>query len=343
MKEKRILILGATGSMGQYLVPLLLESGYLVDAVSMDEVASHHPNLNCYTFNCFDDQAMEAQLQTHYDGMVDFMMYDAKTIARRLPLYLDRTDHYIFLSSYRVYGNKQIPVTESAPQLSQAVQDEAFLATSNYALHKCQCEEVLQNSPKKNWTIVRPVIVFSASRFPLINLETATVFNRAKEGKPVLFPAQAKQIHAAMMWGGDTARMLAGLLCNDRAKGECVTLATGESVTWEEYVSYFTEYLGVQPLWIDKEEHLSLMAEDPETRLLHRWGLEYDRLFDRVIDISKLLELTGIDPSTFKTVKEALKHELDRIPQDKTWEEFGIHLGVSDRMDRYLEAKGGTV
>ena len=36
MKQKRILVLGATGAMGQYLVPLLSRAGFRVDGVSFD-------------------------------------------------------------------------------------------------------------------------------------------------------------------------------------------------------------------------------------------------------------------------------------------------------------------
>ena len=42
---KRILITGATGAMGTYLVPELLNMGYRVDAVSLDDMISSDPNL----------------------------------------------------------------------------------------------------------------------------------------------------------------------------------------------------------------------------------------------------------------------------------------------------------
>lgn len=42
---KKVLVLGATGAMGQYLTPRLAEMGYLVDGVSLDAAISTHPNL----------------------------------------------------------------------------------------------------------------------------------------------------------------------------------------------------------------------------------------------------------------------------------------------------------
>ena len=38
MAQKKVLVLGATGAMGQYLVPKLAERGYAVDAVAMEDV-----------------------------------------------------------------------------------------------------------------------------------------------------------------------------------------------------------------------------------------------------------------------------------------------------------------
>lgn len=45
MKQKKVLVLGATGAMGQYLVPLLAEQGYQVDACALDVLEFHHPNV----------------------------------------------------------------------------------------------------------------------------------------------------------------------------------------------------------------------------------------------------------------------------------------------------------
>lgn len=43
MKQKKVLVLGATGAMGQYLVPLLAERGFQVDACALDALEFHSP------------------------------------------------------------------------------------------------------------------------------------------------------------------------------------------------------------------------------------------------------------------------------------------------------------
>jgi hypothetical protein len=43
MKSKKVLILGATGAMGKYLVPKLVAKNYIVDAVSLEDYEQGSP------------------------------------------------------------------------------------------------------------------------------------------------------------------------------------------------------------------------------------------------------------------------------------------------------------
>ena len=54
MSQKKVLVLGATGAMGQHLVPKLAEQGYLVDAVALDECPFRHANVNGIVGNSKD-------------------------------------------------------------------------------------------------------------------------------------------------------------------------------------------------------------------------------------------------------------------------------------------------
>ena len=48
MDAKKVLVLGGTGAMGVYVVPELLELGYKVDVLSLDDRKSDHPNLRYF-------------------------------------------------------------------------------------------------------------------------------------------------------------------------------------------------------------------------------------------------------------------------------------------------------
>ena len=45
-----------------------------------------------------------------------------------------------------------------------------------------------------------------------------------------------------------------------------------------------------------------------------RWQLEYDRLFTRIIDNTKVLEATGLKQENFMPLYEGLKYEVSRCP-----------------------------
>ena len=47
-RREKILILGATGAMGKYLVPLLADAGYHVDAVALEKWPTPHPNITSF-------------------------------------------------------------------------------------------------------------------------------------------------------------------------------------------------------------------------------------------------------------------------------------------------------
>ena len=83
MSQKKILVLGATGAMGQYLVPKLAERGYLVDAVSLDECPFRHANVNVITGNSKEYSFRTELLKNNYDAIVDFMIYKTPEFQER--------------------------------------------------------------------------------------------------------------------------------------------------------------------------------------------------------------------------------------------------------------------
>ena len=128
MKNNKILVLGATGAMGKYLVPYLLDMGWVVDAVAMDEFPLAHKNLRSIAMSVPEDNddAIEELLKNEYAAIVDFLIYHntGLNFARRMNKFLDNTDHYIYLSSYRVYANEEHPIKETSPLLIDVLSPE---------------------------------------------------------------------------------------------------------------------------------------------------------------------------------------------------------------------------
>ena len=99
MSQKKVLVLGATGAMGKYLVPELAAKGYSVDAVSLDEY-DFGCQVNLIKAQAKDFDFRTELLKNRYDGIVDFLTYPTSELVLFLPELLELTEHYIYLSSY---------------------------------------------------------------------------------------------------------------------------------------------------------------------------------------------------------------------------------------------------
>jgi len=330
---KKVLIPGGTGVMGAYLVPELLKMGYAVDVISLDEKESNHPHLRYFKADFLNDDIAAEFLKNDYDAMVDFMRYGSERFKTRHAMYCENVGHYIHLSSYRVYADEEHPIRETSPRLLDTSKDAAFLATDDYCLVKARNENTLLASSYTNWTAVRPAVIFSTKRFQLVTLEANVLMPRARQGLLTVYPEEARNIHASMCWGGDAAKMIARLVCNDSAKREIYTVANGEDITWEDIAGYYGELIGLRTATVPKEDYLAIRSGGKIKKGV-RWQLEFDRLFDRVIDNTKILTATGLSKSDFVSVYDGLKLELAALTPDMYTE----WNAINETMNAYIDA-----
>lgn len=342
MKTNKVLVLGATGAMGKYLVPDLLEMGYAVDAVAMDKFPLEHKNLRSIAMSLPEDNdgAIEELLKNEYSATVDFLIYHkTENFERRMVKFLDNTDHYIYLSSYRTYANEEHPIKETSPLLIDVLPPEEISKNpGDYSLYKAEGERVLRSVGKKNWTIVRPAITYSVGRYQLVTCEANVVYTRAIAGKTVLLPEEAMGVQATMSWAGDVAQMIARLVLNPTAYGETYTVSTAEHREWQEVAQYYKKLIGLKYETIPAEDFIGIMTnpERDNGAIGARWQLCYDRLFDRVIDNSKILNVTGMKQSELMPLYDGLKLVLEGLPKGYTF----APTTQNDRMDEYIKVKG---
>ena len=331
MAEK-ILVIGY-GAMAMYLVPDLSARGYQVDVYCMEQVTEQFEGVTFHQANAFEDGFLKNLLETGgYDAAVDFLMYDTEEKFRQYyKLFLDNVRHYIFLSTYRIYANEEHPVKETSPRLLEVVRDPEYQATENeYSRYKALEENVLRESGYQNFTIIRPAITYSKYRFQLVTLEAQVVIERARKGKKIILPEAAMDVQATMSWAGDVAKMISGLLLNPEAMGETYSVCTAEHHTWREVAEYYKEIAGLEYVTVDTETYYQLWADSKYAR----YQLEMDRFFDRIMDNSKILNITGLKQENLMPLKDGLRREFEALPADYTWPASP----VNDRMDAWLEA-----
>lgn len=286
---------------------------------------SDNPKLKYIKGNAKDYNVIANQLKNEYDAVVDFMIYYVKEEYEKfLPLYLMYTEHYVFLSTYRVYANEEHPIKETSPRILDVTKDEKLLNSGDYCIYKAQAEDYLKKSNFTNWTILRPAITYSKRRFQLVTLEYDLVVRRMMESKMLVLPKGAMHVQATMSWAGDVAKMIARLVLNKAAYQEIYSVCTSEHHTWEEIAQMYRKIGGLRYCTTDTENFLDIIAPN---NIHARQQLILDRYYDRIMDNAKILNITGMKQSELMPLEKGLAMELAAFPKDVVWRQ-------DDRVDR---------
>lgn len=331
---KKVLVLGGTGAMGRYLVPELLALGYAVDVVSLDDMNSDNPRLNYRKGNVKEKGFLPKLLKDNYDGIVDFMTWHTEEFCEVYKLFLDNTDHYLFLSSCRVFADAP-PITEKSPRLLDVSDDKEFLATEDYALYKAREENILMESGYTNWTIIRPATTYSTGRLQLVTLEADTIVNRMLSGKTIVLPKDAMNCQATFTWGGDVAKMMAKLLFNEKTYTESYITATAEHHSWAEIAGIYNEICPFKYITVSTEDYLDIHSKGARGA---RYQLVYARMFQRITDNTKVLQVTGMKQEELMSLRDGLRYEFERS-RSMDWAKFD-KMERNIRMDEYLAKLG---
>ncbi|MBQ4154690.1 MAG: NAD(P)H-binding protein [Clostridia bacterium] len=330
--QKKALLIGGTGALGHYLTPALLEMGYKVDVVSLESMISNNPNLRYIEANAKKIDVLKELLKNEYNVIVDFLIYRSpEEFANYYKLYLENTDHYVFLSSYRVYSG-ETPITELSPRLLDVTTDQTLLNSGDYCIYKAQQEDMLRSSGHKNWTILRPAITYSYRRYQLVTLEADVFVYRMLRGKTVVVPDVALGKFATMSWAGDFGTAVSRLILNPMAMGQVYTVSTSENNTWEKIADIYKKVGGLKLVVTDTENYLNILGAGDIGKQLVKQQLVYDRYFDRIVDNTKLLNATGMKQSDFMPLSKGLPMELAKA----TIENIKCNIEVNRRMDEFL-------
>ncbi len=291
----RVLIIGGTGAMGIHLADNLAQNGIDVFVTTRSSRISEK-NINYLQGNAKDLLFLKEILCDRWDAIVDFMIYKTEEFKNRVNLLLDSTVQYIFLSSARVYANSYQTITENTPRLLDASEDKKYLSTDEYALAKAKQENILKNSVKKNWTIIRPYITYSENRLQLGVLEKEEWLFRALHGRTIVFSKDIASKITTMTYGLDVSKAIMTLIGNQQSLGDIFHITTAEYRTWEEILNYYLaaieKALGFRPkvLLQDMDRFFEIHPSE--------YQIKYDRLFNRRFNNSKISKVITIQKFT---------------------------------------------
>ena len=303
--DKHVLLIGGGGTLGTYTAKELLRLGARVDVLCPEDKVSNNSGITYLKGLGTKEYLSELFESTHYDGIVNFIHYANPDEYKEIhPLLISNTDHLIFLSSYRVYADLEHPIKESSPRINDVTDNKDYFLYEDYSNSKSVAEDFLNNEcASQPWTIVRPVISFSARRFDIYTYSGTHVF----DNKVLKLPEFAKTLHAGLDWSGNSGKLIANLLFKERAIGETFTVSSAWNLTWGEVADIYTDVVGTTFEWVSEEEFLSANPHITPTNFMYH----YDRKYDRLIDNSKILSVTGVSREELTSIRDGLHIETE--------------------------------
>ncbi|MRM91201.1 epimerase [Faecalicatena contorta] len=324
-----ILILGGTGAMGIPLVDFLSKENQLY--VTTRSCKENQNNIKYLQGNAKDTVFFNSLMNRDYDAIVDFMVYSTEELGKRLPSLLDHTKQYFFFSSSRCYADSSTLITENSPRLVDVCTDPEYLAIDEYGMAKGREENLLFNSGKTNWTIIRPYITYNTNRIQLGVYEKENWLKRALEGRTIVFPKDIASKMTSLTYGPDVAGTISKLIGNEKAIGQAFHITTEESYTWGEVLDFYCdkieEITGTRPKVKLVNDSNGLMT------VWNKWQIKYDRLFSREFDNSKIESVRG--RYEYKLTFKGLGECLEEFISNPKW------LGMNAKFEAWCDRQCG--
>lgn len=336
--------------MGVPLVNDLLQSSQhtSITVTSRSQRKSHSDRLRYIIGNARDNDFIYETLSSDkYDVIVDFMNYDLDEFRNRVDRLLTSTKHYIWFSSCRVYADSNGKLTENSERLLETTPDLEFLATNRYALRKARQEDILKQSGKSNFTIIRPYITYNIQRLQLGILEKEQWLYRLMKGKDLVISKEMLDKKTTLTFGDDVSKAIAELILQNNPKGEVFQIASREAITWKEilqlYVDVLRNKMGLCPK-IYSSNHIKAIE------MLWEGGYNtiYDRNFNRIFDSTKIEEelhhrinYTSTTEGLTKCLSEFIDSSKKFLPVSPEYEAYQDILcdDISDRSYFSMESE----
>ncbi len=322
---------GGTGAIGSYLSQILCKNGISHSITSRRE----RTNSEYITFikgNAHDLDFIQTLCKEHWDVIIDFMAYKTDEFERHINTLLNSTNQYVYISSARVYGDEEHPITEHSPRLLDCSKDEKYLSTDEYALTKARQENILKKSRGNNYTIIRPYITYGEERLQLGVLEKEEWLFRALHGRTVVFSEDIAKRLTTFTNGYDVAMGIYKIMGQESALCKEIHFTNREKLTWMEIFYIYQNLIkkisnrSIRIKLVPTEKFLTTRDE----RL--KYQVIYDRLYDRFFDTTCGDEY--LDSKAFIRIEEGLEQCLLAFLNAPKWK--NINWAYEANKDRIV-------
>lgn len=311
--KKKVLLIGGGGTIGTAVAEELLKKGCCVDIMCLENHVSDNENLRYIKTAVTAEYLRGFLVDKYYDAVMNLIHFpDPEDYLAMHKVIAPKTGHEIVVSSIRALGDAQHPITSSAPTLLDLYErgdfpDEEFIKRDTYSMSKGVIERYFKFATRyKNWTIIRPMITTSDKRLDIVQYTFDEPVSWARENKTMYIPNIVRDNYAGVEWAGNAGKMVANIMFNEKAMCKTVMLSTGHRLTWGDVANIYTELLGLKVEWLDSDEYKAKLG-------MYKWPLKYDRGYNREVDPQEMLDITGLKPEDFKTLKEGITIELKKL------------------------------
>lgn len=242
----KVFLIGGPGTISRGTLDYLSERGYSLAVYTRNAAQKRplHPEVVFYEGNRKDAEPLRRAFDDFgADLVIDTICFEPAEAQALYEITRRRIRHLLFISTVDVYGYplSRIPFRE---------QDAFRPAVGEYAQKKRAIELFFEDKWQKEGfpvTIGRPSLSMGPDFCPMMfwdwGLRTVP---KMKANRPILVPGDGNGLmHAG--WGYDVGRMAGRIIGDEKALGKGYTLSAETCLPRDEYISLYTETLGVNP------------------------------------------------------------------------------------------------
>ncbi len=310
----RVVVIGATGHIGTYLIPRLVEAGHEVIAVSRGQRKPYRDSAawQSVTMVNLERSSLEAQgrfgdavAELRPDAVMDLVCFTLASAEQLVSALRGRVQHLLHCGTIWVHGpSVQVPTTESQPR-------RPF---GEYGIQKAEIEAfLLKEARMGNFpaTILHPGHIVGPGWVPLnpAGHFNPSVFTKLAHGQEVTLPnfgmETVHHVHA-----DDVAQAFSQALCHwSSSVGESFHVVSPAAVSLRGYAEAVAG-------WFSRQANLKFLPWEEFTSTVTE--AEAKSTWDHIAhspnaSIDKAMRLIGYQPrySSFEAVKEAVRWLID--------------------------------
>ena len=312
-----ILMLGGTGPIGTAFTETFQDHN--VTITTRRKRKPTHSNIRYVKLNGMNNEELYDLLNTRFDVVIDFMNYNVELFESRYKTLLEKTNHYIFLSSARVYSDDDFLINNRTARLLDSDIDLDYRMSQEYAISKAMQEDLLLQSDYDNYTIIRPYITYHYNRLQFGPFEKEDWLMGVIKHRCLVVYDNMLEKTTTMTSAIDVAKIIIKTI-NLGANNRIINAASSEHLKWGEVLLIYKDEVRKQ-LGIDFKV-ISIPRDELIKRFGHDYQIRYDRDYDRrfLNDSSIEHKYIPIDISLRSSISKFLISEINNITMNCEYE-----------------------